>query len=166
MWEQVKRLATKGAAFDAVLSIERPDPKTGRRLKELFADVDQRRSNRLVVLDPRRWALLNGRDNTTRTDIDALLGLAPEEMTVDFACTVPELGTRPMTCRFAPVTDRAGSVVVTFRFLYLSVVRDLGWMALLARSSASKDAEILELRHEVALLPLYRARTWLTPSDC
>ena len=31
-------------------------------------------------------------------------------------------------------------------------VRLTGWMALLARSSASKDAELLVFRHEVAIL--------------
>ena len=31
-------------------------------------------------------------------------------------------------------------------------VRLTGWMALLARSSASKDAELLMLRHEVSVL--------------
>jgi hypothetical protein len=34
--------------------------------------------------------------------------------------------------------------------LYLIFVRLTGWMALLARSAASKDAELLVLRHEVA----------------
>jgi hypothetical protein len=36
--------------------------------------------------------------------------------------------------------------------LYLTFVRLTGWMALLARSSASKDAELLVLRREVAVL--------------
>ena len=36
--------------------------------------------------------------------------------------------------------------------LYLIFVRFAGWMTLLARSSASKDAELLVLRHEVAVL--------------
>ena len=36
--------------------------------------------------------------------------------------------------------------------LYLVFVRLTGWMALLARSAASKDAELLVVRQEVAVL--------------
>src|ERR1022692_3167394 len=36
--------------------------------------------------------------------------------------------------------------------LYLIFVRLTGWMALLARSAASKDAELLVVRQEVAVL--------------
>ncbi len=41
---------------------------------------------------------------------------------------------------------------MTVRVLYLMFVHLADWMALLARSSASKDAELLTLCHEVAVL--------------
>ena len=42
------------------------------------------------------------------------------------------------------------------------LVRVLSWLALLARSDAAKDAEILMLRHEVAVLRRTNARSAFT----
>jgi len=41
---------------------------------------------------------------------------------------------------------------VTFRLLYLILVRMCGWLALLPRSDNDKNTEILVLRHQIAVL--------------
>jgi hypothetical protein len=47
---------------------------------------------------------------------------------------------------------------VSVRLLYLIVIRVCGWLVLLGRPAASKDAELLVLRHEVAALRRTRPR--------
>ena len=54
---------------------------------------------------------------------------------------------------------------MALRLAYLALARVLSWLALLARSDAAKDVEILVLRHEIAVLRRGNPRPALTWID-
>src|ERR1017187_2250601 len=54
---------------------------------------------------------------------------------------------------------------MSLRLLYLIFIRVCGWLVLLGRSSASKNAELLVLRHEVAMLRRTKPRPGLDWAD-
>ena len=54
---------------------------------------------------------------------------------------------------------------MAFRLAYLILTRVLSWLALLGRTDAAKDVEILVLRHEVAVLRRHNPRPKLSWID-
>ena len=73
VWVRAQQLGSKGA-FSSQPFLDMPAKGTASNAPEAFAGVDGQ-ENRLVVLDPRRWTLLNGRDAATRADLDVAFGI-------------------------------------------------------------------------------------------
>jgi hypothetical protein len=57
------------------------------------------------------------------------------------------------------------SVLVSLRLACFAMLRVFGWLALLARSDRAKDAEILILRHQVAVLQRQAKAPYLSWAD-
>jgi len=89
IWKVIHEAATKGY-FDRVVLVEAPKTPdhqvAASPLEEVFRSVDADET-RLVILDPSRWTLLNGRDEPTRADVMSLFSLGPSPMRVDNAAS-------------------------------------------------------------------------------
>ncbi len=85
VWERVRKLARRGI-FEEIRFVETPGNDKAVDLAQVFDGVDSA-VTRLVVLDPRRWTLLNGKDTRSRAEITALLGLGPDALRVDNAAS-------------------------------------------------------------------------------
>nr|WP_239071825.1 DUF499 domain-containing protein [Amycolatopsis sp. SID8362] len=84
LWEQAQDLASK-VTFDQLIPVDQPgDDRTP--LRKVFEGIDSA-TTRLILLDPRRWTLLNGKDTASRQDITALLGLGDHPLRVDNAAS-------------------------------------------------------------------------------
>jgi hypothetical protein len=70
-----------------------------------------------------------------------------------------------VTCDDGRVGRTSSWSSVSLRLLYLVFVRVCDWLVLLGRSSASKDVELLVLRHEVAVLRRASPRLRLSWAD-
>lgn len=87
VWDKAKALAQANQGhFDQVIPVTMPNV-AGAPLSQVFSDVDQNGKTRLVILDPRRWALHNGRDTPTRAEVRTLLGIGDHALPVDNAAS-------------------------------------------------------------------------------
>src|SRR3954467_523 len=138
MWEEAQKLASKGA-FDNLVTVDRPASE--EPLEKTFEGVDSNET-RLVLLDPRRWTLLNGKDSGSRQDITALLGLGDKALRVDNAasCVIACVNTQRRDVAF----KRAAEV--------------LAWREVIKQLTDDTEDELKEARakHEEALTKLGR----------
>ncbi|MEV4615082.1 DUF499 domain-containing protein [Kitasatospora sp. NPDC049258] len=108
IWEQAQRLGQKGT-FDAIQFVGAPAAAGPIDRTRVFEGVDSPGENRLVVLDPRRWTLLNGKDTQSRAEITSVLGLGPDPLRFDnsASCVVACVNTQ----RRAIAQKRAAEVI-------------------------------------------------------
>ena len=81
-WELVK-----SGPFNATIRVETPPATDGLTPLQILAaaGIDDARKTRLVVLDPRRFSLLNGVDQETRAAVRAALGVGNEKLSTAWA---------------------------------------------------------------------------------
>src|SRR6266511_955078 len=79
--------------------------------------------------------------------------------------SVPETRSWVLSCKSAAESPGRDDRRMTLRLLYLLFCQVLRGLALLARSAATKDAELLVLRHEVAVLRRQVARPRMDWAD-
>jgi hypothetical protein len=140
VWDTAQKLGRKGP-FDELRFIEAPSATDPIDIERVFDAVDSTQ-NRLVVLDSRRWTLLNGRDSLSRTEITAALGLGPNAMRVDNAasCIIACVNTQ----RRDIARKRAGEV--------------LAWRHVLKQINEDEVDELSEarLKHDEATAKLHK----------
>jgi hypothetical protein len=95
IWDRVEEFGSSGR-FDRSVFVSASHADASPPLAEIFGEVDQQTTNRLVVLDPRRWALRNGSDGSTTGEVDALFGQGPDALPFDNAasCVVACINTQ------------------------------------------------------------------------
>jgi hypothetical protein len=87
---RVAETLTNSGPFKAVKFVAcKSDDQDARPLREILetAGIDDARSTRLIVMDPRRFSFLNGVDRETREAIRAAFGLGEQRLPVQWAAS-------------------------------------------------------------------------------
>ena len=106
------------------------------------AGIDDARSTRLVVLDPRQFSLLNGIDQDTRTAIRATMGIGPDKLPVQWASSAVFAVVN--TQRRSQARGAAGSYLAWDRVAAMDAVRGDDELAEQAREERAEARRNLE----------------------
>lgn len=141
VWDLAQKMAVKGT-FGALVPVEEPADKH-TPLEKIFEGVDSTET-RLVLLDPRRWTLLNGKDSDSREDITALLGLGDNALRVDNAasCVIACVNTQRRDHAFKRAAE-----VLAWREVIKQLTDDTEDE--LAEATAKHEEELKKLRRDI-----------------
>lgn len=117
VWETAQTLTTKGQ-FEEVHQIQRTTVK--QTLIDVTSGTDSQ-NNRLLVLDPRGWTLLNGEDGPSRNDIRAIFGTGFSPLIVDNAASAVVAAVNTYQRRYA---IQAAQEVLTWKLVASQVTED------------------------------------------
>jgi len=106
------------------------------------AGIDDARSTRLVVLDPRQFSLLNGIDKETRTAVRAAMGLGPGRLPVQWASSA--VFAIVNTQRRSQARGAAGSYLAWERVAAMDAVRSDEELAEQAREQKAEARRNLD----------------------
>jgi hypothetical protein len=106
------------------------------------AGIDDARSTRLVVLDPRQFSLLNGIDMQTRSAIRAAMGIGPDKLPVQWASSA--VFAIVNTQRRSQARGAAGSYLAWERVAAMDAVRGDEELAEQAREQKTEARRNLE----------------------
>ncbi|MYA15887.1 MAG: DUF499 domain-containing protein [Gammaproteobacteria bacterium] len=108
--------------FTTPIFVERPHDTASPLETVTAASIDDIRKNRLVVLDPRVFSLLNGTDINTREAIRAAMGLGRNKLAVNWASSAVFAVVNTHRCRNALIA--AGSYLAAERVASREAVKN------------------------------------------
>jgi hypothetical protein len=110
VWETARSLASKGQ-FEELMFVDAPSKN--QQLVDVAGHIDAQ-ANRLVILDPREWTLLNGDDTRSRSDLRRMFGLGDSALLPDNAASLVVSAVNTYQNRYAL---QAAEEVLTWRLV-------------------------------------------------